>query len=639
MAFRLPRISIVASDERGMANAGELNVLSLGFGLHLAWMQTELLGPAMLAGGPSGGAWAGAGPSLPFAAAMASFLLTLLFAAVTDQKLLPLYTAKRAIFPAAGLAALGAALLGWAAPDPAAPANVALALPAGAALGVGGALLTLFWGVAFSRHGALTIGMNASVACAAGLVVCACALQALAAPWDCVAGAAIPTLEMPLLWQLTPTSYAVRHEVPIFNPLPVNKASFAARLALPLVLFGFCLGVLGLALRAMLATPDETAHAPALLAGGTLAVLVVAGTAAADEGGSWDSPFRLAVPLAMAALLLLPAAVQNAAAPASLALVAGTLCLAALLWAFFGEMAQQFRLSPLFLYGAGLGMLALGAFLGVLAATRPELLETVGEAAGGAGAGGAGAAVAPALALTLAFALLPRVRDVKRAIRQQGAGAWEGQARCDGHSPSTRKDMARAASAGAAGGQQETPAPSPKRQGVGAPPAARAAVGGPGPRGAAAPGPAGAFAAPGGAGLWERAFPERAATGTHAAFGDAAAPLAAGASDHEADPWRERGRFREQCETIANRYLLSRRETEVMFLLAKGCNAARIQEKLCISKSTAKTHISHIYRKLDIHTQQELLRMVDEECAGQGEAGRPTPERGPLAAGSGRKRT
>ena len=72
-----------------------------------------------------------------------------------------------------------------------------------------------------------------------------------------------------------------------------------------------------------------------------------------------------------------------------------------------------------------------------------------------------------------------------------------------------------------------------------------------------------------------------------------------------------RGRFRTQCEEIANRYLLSRRETEVMFLLAKGHNAAFIQEKLCISKSTAKTHISHIYRKLDIHNQQELLAMVD----------------------------
>ena len=75
---------------------------------------------------------------------------------------------------------------------------------------------------------------------------------------------------------------------------------------------------------------------------------------------------------------------------------------------------------------------------------------------------------------------------------------------------------------------------------------------------------------------------------------------------------RAKGRFHARCEEIADRYLLSRRETEVMFLLAKGHNAAFIQDKLCISKSTAKTHINHIYRKLDIHTQQELLNMVDD---------------------------
>lgn len=74
---------------------------------------------------------------------------------------------------------------------------------------------------------------------------------------------------------------------------------------------------------------------------------------------------------------------------------------------------------------------------------------------------------------------------------------------------------------------------------------------------------------------------------------------------------RAKGRFHAQCEAIADRYLLSRRETEVMFLLAKGHNAAFIQDQLCISKSTAKTHINHIYRKLDIHTQQELLSMVE----------------------------
>ena len=35
-------------------------------------------------------------------------------------------------------------------------------------------------------------------------------------------------------------------------------------------------------------------------------------------------------------------------------------------------------------------------------------------------------------------------------------------------------------------------------------------------------------------------------------------------------------------------------------------------DELCISRSTAKTHINHIYKKLDIHTQQELLKMVED---------------------------
>ena len=48
-------------------------------------------------------------------------------------------------------------------------------------------------------------------------------------------------------------------------------------------------------------------------------------------------------------------------------------------------------------------------------------------------------------------------------------------------------------------------------------------------------------------------------------------------------------------------------------LLAKGRGTAYIQDKLCISKSTAKTHISHIYRKLDIHTHQDLIDLVEEE--------------------------
>lgn len=48
-------------------------------------------------------------------------------------------------------------------------------------------------------------------------------------------------------------------------------------------------------------------------------------------------------------------------------------------------------------------------------------------------------------------------------------------------------------------------------------------------------------------------------------------------------------------------------------MLARGHNAAYVQDKLCITQSTAKSHIYNIYRKLDIRTQHELLAMVEEE--------------------------
>ena len=82
------------------------------------------------------------------------------------------------------------------------------------------------------------------------------------------------------------------------------------------------------------------------------------------------------------------------------------------------------------------------------------------------------------------------------------------------------------------------------------------------------------------------------------------------ASTEEDD--QERGGFYRRCEELSEQYLLSAREKEVLFILAKGHNANFIQEKLCVSKSTAKTHINHIYKKMDIHTQQELLTMVED---------------------------
>ena len=72
------------------------------------------------------------------------------------------------------------------------------------------------------------------------------------------------------------------------------------------------------------------------------------------------------------------------------------------------------------------------------------------------------------------------------------------------------------------------------------------------------------------------------------------------------------GRFRLRCEAVANTYLLSRRESEVLYYLARGYKSASIQQQLYISEGTAKTHIRHIYRKLNVHNQQELILLIDE---------------------------
>lgn len=70
--------------------------------------------------------------------------------------------------------------------------------------------------------------------------------------------------------------------------------------------------------------------------------------------------------------------------------------------------------------------------------------------------------------------------------------------------------------------------------------------------------------------------------------------------------------FEARCAAVAKLYQLSPRESEVLAYLAKGRNAAYIQEELVISPHTVKSHIYNIYRKLDIHSQQKLMDFVEE---------------------------
>ena len=73
--------------------------------------------------------------------------------------------------------------------------------------------------------------------------------------------------------------------------------------------------------------------------------------------------------------------------------------------------------------------------------------------------------------------------------------------------------------------------------------------------------------------------------------------------------------FEKSCTRLARQYRLSPREIEVFFLLSKGRNRAHIKEELVISDETVKSHVKNIYRKTDVHSQQELIDLIEGESA------------------------
>lgn len=68
----------------------------------------------------------------------------------------------------------------------------------------------------------------------------------------------------------------------------------------------------------------------------------------------------------------------------------------------------------------------------------------------------------------------------------------------------------------------------------------------------------------------------------------------------------------EACQAIANEKGLTSRESEILVLLAKHYNAPYIAKKLVLSVSTVKTHMRNLYAKLEVHSQADLLILVEE---------------------------
>ncbi|MCL1797964.1 MAG: helix-turn-helix domain-containing protein [Eggerthellaceae bacterium] len=64
---------------------------------------------------------------------------------------------------------------------------------------------------------------------------------------------------------------------------------------------------------------------------------------------------------------------------------------------------------------------------------------------------------------------------------------------------------------------------------------------------------------------------------------------------------------------LSKEHNLTNRESEILFLLAEGKTRRAMCAELCVSADTIKTHVKNVYRKLLVHSQQELVDFVARE--------------------------
>lgn len=63
-------------------------------------------------------------------------------------------------------------------------------------------------------------------------------------------------------------------------------------------------------------------------------------------------------------------------------------------------------------------------------------------------------------------------------------------------------------------------------------------------------------------------------------------------------------------DTLAREYGLSERQREILLLAAQGDTPRALGNKLGIAPGTVKAHMQHIYKKLGVHSKDELDALV-----------------------------
>jgi DNA-binding CsgD family transcriptional regulator len=67
----------------------------------------------------------------------------------------------------------------------------------------------------------------------------------------------------------------------------------------------------------------------------------------------------------------------------------------------------------------------------------------------------------------------------------------------------------------------------------------------------------------------------------------------------------------ERCQAAAKKYLLTEREQEIMIALFEGRSYSEIGSEFFLSVNTVKTHMRHIYTKLNAHNRDEAKSIIE----------------------------
>ena len=93
----------------------------------------------------------------------------------------------------------------------------------------------------------------------------------------------------------------------------------------------------------------------------------------------------------------------------------------------------------------------------------------------------------------------------------------------------------------------------------------------------------------------------------------APAPASANAAPPAPNAYDDELLWEAPCRAVAREYGLTPRETDVLAQIARGRMLGEIADAFVLSKNTVKMHTKHIYQKLDVHSKQEAIEIVNEE--------------------------